>query len=176
MKWATVTHPKFGRHMEAARKWSLQTLKAKTATDFQRFIRAKAAAAPSGAGLCVLDGKPSMVWRSQGELLCVTCGSVGPWNANSFDAGHWLASRRNSILFEETNCHSQCKYDNRTGGAPEAYREFMLAAYGPEEMERLQQLKNNVSKKFTKEQLVLMRLSYRDQTKVFMDILKGGLR
>lgn len=74
-----------------------------------------------------------------GNVECVTCGARGHWK--NFQAGHFVGGRRNSILYELTNCHVQdyacnvCKY-----GETLKYLDFMLEKYGQAEVSRLRSL------------------------------------
>ena len=68
--------------------------------EFQRMIRAEAAAKPEGFEWAVVDGELKEVFRRLGQCVCVTCGKVQPWSGNigGMHTGHFLASRRFSIL------------------------------------------------------------------------------
>lgn len=80
-----------------------------------------------------------------GITKCCTCPKEGHWKA--FHAGHFLPGRRNSILFEESGVHAQCKNCNCFGhGKPTVYKKFMLERYGQDEIDRLIILKNAVRK------------------------------
>ncbi len=89
------------------------------------------------------------------------------------DAGHFLGGRSNSILFEPFNCHPQCKYCNRTGGNPQAYRVFMLAAYGTSIVESLEAMKRK-SITFDREELVTKRREYRARVRVAIRTMEAG--
>lgn len=67
---------------------------------------------------------------------CCTCGIVLPWRNQQ--AGHFIPGRRNSILFDEKNCHAQCKACNvfKNGNAI-AYFLFMEKQYGRKTINRL---------------------------------------
>jgi hypothetical protein len=154
------------RMLEGARKYQLGTYSARfVAPVFQQMIRAEAAAQPSGLCVVIVDGELSQALREVGFCACVTCGTIAPWKGNTFgggeiETGHFIASRRNSILFEETNVAPQCKLCNRhRGGEQQLYRKWMLAVRGPEAVERLERLKTEVVS-YTREQLVDMRIGY----------------
>ena len=92
---------------------------------FSRYIRARDCMAYSGT---ILDGR------------CISCDK--PVRFDEGDAGHFIPSRRDSILFEETNCHLQCRKCNRfEQGAWVEYESAMLLKYGPKEVDRLKSLK-----------------------------------
>lgn len=139
------------------------------APEFQKMIRAEAGA-KVGYVDAVVDGEIEQVFSPLGQCVCVTCGVVLPWKGTlegqGMDAGHCFPGKRNSFRFEETACHPQCKYDNRTGGHPAAMKLLIVHRYGADEFERLRNLKANRSRRFTREELVAMRLEYLDRIKV----------
>ena len=133
---------------------------------FQKMIRAEAAAKPAGGTQAIVNGELSLVLREGGQCVCVTCGKVlpwkgnGPWKENLLHTGHFLASRRNSILFEEENCWPQCSHCNYVqSGEQQLFRKWMLAVRGAEVVERLERLKNEM-RTFDRETLVDMRIAY----------------
>jgi len=125
-----------------------------TAKTFQKMIRVEAA-------------------NRGGELECVTCGAIDQWNAGfQMQAGHYVSSRCNAILFEENNVHVQCSRCNvYLHGNQERYSAFMLNKYGPSEVERLQLLRN-ASRQFTKDELVEMRIDFMDRIKAAEERLR----
>jgi hypothetical protein len=132
-----------------------------TALEFQKMIRAEAGCKRSNYELCVKNHDFTEAWRRRGECVCVTCARVLPWDSGEMHAGHFIGSRRNSILFEETNVHPQCvSCNNFEHGAPYNYRIYMENVYGLDEIERLQALKADVVK-FDREQLATMLIDYR---------------
>ena len=161
---------RFHRHMEKAKRWTMQTLKKKTAAELQKAVRAEAGAF-IGMVKCVMDGQLTTKHSPLGQAICITCGALKDWKGNKLngidgmDAGHFLSSRRNSILLEEIGLHPQCTHCNRTGGRPEAYRIYMLKVYGQDVIDELQRLKNQESVTFEREELVRKRLSYMDRSK-----------
>lgn len=156
------------RMIETARQFQLGTYSNKfVAPLFQKMIRAEAAAVPDSEELAVVNGELCFVSRSVGYCVCVTCGKVlpwkgnGPWKENALHTGHFLASRRLSILFEEDNCAPQCSHCNyHRSGEQQLFRKWMIAVRGQGTVERLEQLKNTVVS-FTREQLVDMRIAYK---------------
>ncbi len=134
---------------------------------FQRMIRAEAAAQPDGWTPAIVDGELAHKWRNVGQCVCVTCGKRGPWSSGlgGMHTGHFLASRRNSILFEESNVAPQCSHCNRfQGGSPQQFRMWMLAVRGEETVARLERLKHT-TRSFTREELVDMRIEYQARLK-----------
>jgi len=151
------------RMLDTARQYSTGTyIRRYVAPVFQQMIRAEAAAQPARSEWCIKQGEPTLVARNKGECVCVTYGKVGPWSGGlgGFHTGHFLASRRNAILFEEENVAPQCSRCNRyESGAPQRFREWMLLARGEETVERLEQLKTT-TRQFSREELVDMRIEY----------------
>lgn len=86
--------------------------------------------------------------------ICVTCGREVDFK--ECQAGHFLAGRTNSILFEENGVHLQCRQCNlfRSGNI-ENYYPYMLKKYGQKEIDRLKKLKGTI-RKFTIEELDTM--------------------
>jgi hypothetical protein len=141
---------------------------------FQRMIRAEAAAQPAGYVNAVIDGEIRGVYRRVGDIVCVTCGKRGPWRGNVMDTGHFLASRANSILFEEDGVVPQCKRCNGwESGAPQRFRQWMLAVRGADTVERLEKLKRT-TRQFTREELVDMRIEFQTRLDRAEEKMKGG--
>ena len=132
---------------------------------FQLMIRAEAGASRSPSSPAMFEGELEQVSRNIGYCVCVTCGKVTSWKGgvdrySGMHTGHFLSSRRNSIVFEEGNVAPQCSHCNyQLGGNPQAFRKWMLAVRGEDVIQRLERLKNTVVE-FTREQLVDMRISY----------------
>jgi hypothetical protein len=150
------------RMLEKAREYTTGTYCRKyVAPLFQRMIRAEWAAAPTTL-IAIWCTEPLSIPRRVGECVCVTCGKRGPWSSGlgGFHCGHFLASRRNAILLEESNVAPQCSSCNRyRSGAPQEFRRWMEIVHGEEEIARLEQLKTQV-RSFSREELVDLRLEY----------------
>src|SRR5678815_696331 len=85
--------------------------------------------------------------------------------------GHFLASRVNSILFEEDNVAPQCSSCNfYRSGEQQLFRKWMLEVR-PEAVERLERLKTQ-SKQFTRDELVDMRIGYAARLKAAEERMK----
>lgn len=83
--------------------------------------------------------------------ICVTCGRESDYR--ELQAGHFLSSRCNSILFEESGVHIQDKACNLfKHGNIENYYPYMLKRYGQKEIDRLKKLKAT-TRKYTIEEL-----------------------
>ena len=94
-----------------------------------------------------------------GMVNCVTCGIWKHWKEG--DAGHFLAGRYNSNLFDERGCHFQCKpcnagdrlfYQNRKVDVKKNYRAYMLQRYGIAVIKELER-NNRKTKQFTVKEL-----------------------
>jgi hypothetical protein len=144
---------------------------------FQRMIRAEFAAHSDWHGYepAVVDGDIEFVFHYAGQCVCITCGKVDLWDSGikGMHTGHFLASRRNSILLEEENCAPQCSSCNyyRSGAASE-FRQWMLAVRGMDVIERLEALKRQ-SVSFDREQLVDMRIEFNRRLKAAELKIKG---
>lgn len=151
------------RLIQTARQYSAGTYCRKfVSVTFQRMIRAEAAAEPAWATMAVVNGELIGVYRRVGQCVCITCGNVNAWDSGikGMHTGHFLASRRNSILLEEDNTAPQCSSCNfYRSGAPNEFRKWMLAVRGLDVIERLEALKRQ-SVAFTREKLVDMRIAF----------------
>lgn len=148
------------RLLATAKRYQTGTYSTKfVAPVYQKMIRAEAGSRP-GLVRAVVDGKILHVRRKLGQCVCITCGAVGKWDGGGMNAGHFLASRCNSILFEEENIAPQCRVCNCFhSGRPEEFREWMIAVRGAEVVERLERLKVQ-SVSFTREELVDKRIEF----------------
>lgn len=79
------------------------------------------------------------------EAPCVTCRRVYPLKA--LQAGHFIAGRRTSQLFDEIAVNSQC-YGCNIGrkGATDEYWIYMENRYGRKEIDRIMAQKNEILK------------------------------
>ncbi len=167
------------RMIEKAREYQLGTYCAKfVAPVFQRMIRANAAALPDGLQYAIADGHLVRVFRQVGQCVCVTCGIVAAWSGGlknqTMQTGHFLGSRRNSILFKEMNVAPQCSMCNRYhDGAPQEYRQWMLEVRGKKVVKRLETLKH-VVREFKREELVDMRIEYAARLKAAIERMEDG--
>lgn len=128
---------------------------------FQKMIRAEAGADKRRFVPAVVNGDILSVEREIGQCVCVTCGTVKAWDSGikGMHCGHFLASRCNSILFEEENTAPQCSHCNYyRSGEQQLFRKWMISVRGQEAVERLERLKPQ-SKTFTREELVDMRIA-----------------
>jgi hypothetical protein len=162
------------RMIVKAREYQLGTYAAKfVAPVFQQMIRANAAALPAGMTYAVVDGELARVYRRVGQCACVTCGKVLPWKNSgrthgSLDTGHFLHGVA-AIRFDEDNVAPQCVHCNQhRDGASDNYRLWMTERRGTEIIERLTRL-NHTTRRFTREELVDMRVDYAARLKAAID-------
>ena len=164
------------RLIETAKQYSANTYCRKfVAPLFQRMIRAEAGAHHGIYASAVIDGVVTQVPRRNGQCVCVTCGKVDSWDSGikGIHCGHFLASRRNSILLEEDNCEPQCSKCNYYGsGMANEFRIWMLKMKGIEVIERLEALKRT-SVSWTHDELVDMRLEFNRRLKAAELTMKG---
>lgn len=80
--------------------------------------------------------------KTKTHLRCITCDKIYPaFGKPCAQAGHFVAGRKNAILFEETNVHGQCYNCNITlKGNGALYWLYMEKTYGREEIDRLMAL------------------------------------
>jgi len=162
---------KRSKMIEKAKEYQLGTYsRKKVAPVYQQMVRAEAAAKPAGYYSAIVDGEMFQVHREVGQCVCVTCGKVLPWKNSSashgrLDTGHFIPSRRMSILFEPNNSHPQCVHCNKyLGGNQGCYELWMRHVYGQEEIDRLRRRKNE-NVQCTREELVDMRIVYQARLK-----------
>lgn len=147
------------------------------APTFQRMMRAEFGALPaSHVFLAVVKGRLEEITREVGQCVCVTCGTVCPWEGGRFEkrlnCGHFLAGR-GSILFEEECVAPQCAGCNmHHGGRPLEFRVWMAAVRGEAVIERLERLKHQPLSR-TREQLVTMRIEFDRRLKAAIERMKG---
>jgi len=80
-----------------------------------------------------------------GRCKCVTCGVSLPWK--EMQAGHFIDSRCNAVLFHEPIVYAQCPSCNVwKKGNKVAYTLFMLKKHTKEEIEKFCNLKHKVLK------------------------------
>lgn len=163
------------RMIETAKQYQTSTYCRKfVAPIFQEMIRAEWAAIRGVYEYAVVGGELVKVARRIGQCVCVTCGKVERWNSgiHGMHTGHFLASRRNSILFSEQGVAPQCCHCNyHLSGNPQAFRAWMKAVRGDEVIERLERLKTE-SRSFSREELVDMRIEYSARLKAAVEFMK----
>lgn len=88
---------------------------------------------------------------AQGFVACITCQKMFHWKA--LQAGHFIAGRGNSILFDERGTNPQCYGCNchKHGDWPN-YMAFMEKKYGQVVIEELKKL-SLAPRKFTPDEL-----------------------
>jgi hypothetical protein len=90
---------------------------------------------------------------------CISCGKV----TDEMDAGHFKkAEIYSGVIFNENNCHSQCRKCNRFQNGNELnYRLGLIDRYGLDFAYDIEQLANDTRQfKFTKDQLIAKKMQY----------------
>lgn len=91
---------------------------------------------------------------------CISCNSS---TADTFDGGHFYkAEVYSGLIFNENNCHKQCRKCNRFMNGNELnFRKGLIARYGVEYVTNLDNICDiNRVKKYTKEELIAKKLQY----------------
>jgi hypothetical protein len=91
---------------------------------------------------------------------CISCNST---TADTFDGGHFYkAEVYSGLIFNENNCHKQCRKCNRFMNGNELnYRKGLIARYGIDYVTNLDNICDiNRVKKYTKEELIAKKLQY----------------
>lgn len=90
---------------------------------------------------------------------CISCGKV----SDQMDGGHFKKSEIYSgVIFNEMNCHAQCRKCNRyLNGNELNYRLGLINRYGLEYANNIEQIANETRQyKYTKEELIAKKLKY----------------
>lgn len=165
------------RMIETAKKYQTSTYSRTIVSRiFQKMIRAEWGARIEPHEWAIVDGEMTKIPRAIGQCVCVTCGKVERWDAGlgGMHTGHFIASRRNSILFEELNVAPQCSRCNvYMSGNPQPFRQWMLAIHGEGTVERLERLKTQ-SRQFMIDELVDMRIEFGDRLKAAEEKMRRG--
>lgn len=91
---------------------------------------------------------------------CISCNST---TADTFDGGHFYkAEVYSGLIFNENNCHKQCRKCNRFMNGNELnYRKGLIERYGIDYVTNLDNICDiNRVKKYTKEELIAKKLQY----------------
>ncbi len=102
------------------------------------------------------------------DLPCISCGCL---TAKQWDGGHFLkAELFTGLIFNERNCHKQCSRCNDFFSGNELeYRDGLIKRYGLTYVQEIEVLKP-ISRqyKFTKEELVKIKLKYKERIKFYL--------
>ena len=91
---------------------------------------------------------------------CISCGIQ---QTDLWDGGHYKkAEIYSGVIFDENNCHRQCRKCNRfLNGNELNYRQGLIQRYGIEYADQIEQKANETRNyKFTKEELIAKKLKY----------------
>ena len=94
------------------------------------------------------------------DMPCISCGIE---QTELWDGGHYKkAEMYTGVIFDENNCHKQCRKCNRfLGGNELNFREGLIQRYSLEYVESIELKANELRKhKFTREELVDIKLKY----------------
>jgi hypothetical protein len=94
------------------------------------------------------------------DLNCISCGVK---TTELWDGGHYKkAEIYSGVIFNEMNCHKQCRKCNRfLNGNELNYRLGLIARYGEQYANDIEQLANDTRQmKFTRDQLIAKKLQY----------------
>lgn len=113
--------------------------------------------------------KPFQKWIRLRDInkACISCEST---TSEIWDAGHYLkAELYTGLIFDEDNCHKQCRRCNTFQNGNEAnYRIGLRNRYGNDFVEQLENRSNqNRCYKFTKEELINIKKHYLSKIKEF---------
>ena len=91
---------------------------------------------------------------------CISCGTT---KADTYDGGHYFkAELFSGLIFDERNCHKQCRKCNRfLNGNELQYRSGLISRYGIEFVDQLESESNEKRNyKFTKDELIAKKMQY----------------
>jgi len=91
---------------------------------------------------------------------CISCGVK---ETDLFDGGHYFkAELFSGLIFDERNCHKQCRKCNRfLNGNELQYRSGLISRYGIEFVDQLESESNEKrNHKFTKDELIAKKMQY----------------
>jgi hypothetical protein len=91
---------------------------------------------------------------------CISCGTI---KADTYDGGHYFkAELFSGLIFDERNCHKQCRKCNRfLNGNELQYRQGLISRYGIEFVDQLESESNEKrNHKFTKDELIAKKMQY----------------
>lgn len=161
---------------EVKAKGTTKFLKGPLAKLFQKMVRAEYGAQPTGYVQVMKKGRGLVsVHRHIGQCVCVTCGRIEPWSTikGVMNTGHFVASRRASILLEEENVAPQCSFCNQYGsGEASLFRIWMEAVRGIDVIEQLERLKT-ASVSFDRDELVDRWFQYSERLKAAIKKMGG---
>ncbi len=125
--------------------------KKKAWDEFSKYVRLRDALATTG----------DPAW-----CKCITCGKIKPaFGVGCIQAGHFVPSRCNAILFDEECTNGQCYGCNcGQGGMWVEYEQAMIEKYGTEKTEELKLHKHKVVK-YTESDLEEIRDNYKQKLK-----------
>lgn len=168
------------RLLEKAKEYQTSTYCRKFVSPiFQKMIRAESGAQDCPYSYAISAGDSDWIAevpRKIGHCVCITCGKVLRWDSGikGMHTGHFIQSRRNSILLEEDNVAPQCSRCNfYLSGNQQAFRKWMIYVRGEDVVTRLERLATE-SRTFGREELVDLRIGYAARLKAAEELMKQG--
>lgn len=138
------------RMLQTYRTYTLRRCVSVTARDFQMLVRLAAARPKTG------------------EVECYTCDHVGHYK--EMHGGHFVSRRHLATVYDFRNCHPQCIRCNRfLNGNLDVYRTRLVQSIGLEQVEELERKKAEVVR-YTKEQLVDLRIEFKQGIKEMLEV------
>lgn len=163
------------RMIAKAKEYQISTYVSRfVAPVFQTMVRAEAGVGDARVP-AVVRGEVMLIWKANGECVCVTCGKRASWQSGlgGMHTGHFLGGRRLSILLEEDNCAPQCcKCNVYESGAADRFHLWMLAVRGEDVIQKLTRLKAS-TRSCTREELVDLRISFQTRLDNAMKRMKS---
>jgi len=107
--------------------------------------------------------------------VCISCGQTKPaFGIGCIQAGHFVPSRRNSVLFDEECVNGQCYGCNcGQGGMWVEYEEIMVRRHGRKKVEEMKRRKHETVK-YTAGDLEEIRDKYKQKEKDLIEKFKKG--
>jgi len=99
------------------------------------------------------------------NLPCISCGT---FQTNLWDGGHFKkAELYSGVIFDEMNCHRQCRKCNRfLGGNELNYREGLVKRYGIDYVLEIEERALRLKKhKYSREDLIALKNLYKEKIK-----------
>jgi hypothetical protein len=84
------------------------------------------------------------------------------------DAGHWITRKEDATLFDECNCHLQCKGCNGLRNLHHIYRTFLVDTYGEDAVKKLEFKARQICKRTVADLLYLERF-YKQQSQLLLE-------
>lgn len=105
-------------------------------------------------------------WR--GYVRCYTCGKVGRWKGDRFQAGHFTCGRGNSILFDEQQIRVQCYQCNCCNhGEQDEFGQRLRREIGEESVKQIKKRKHETVK-YSKKDYEAMEKVFKEKRDMYL--------